>query len=66
MLLRAEANNCTHMLRAVHAQDTVTPTGQGRATITAIAVLTAVLVLLPMAPELAEAFGIGPADRFLF
>jgi hypothetical protein len=26
--------------------------------------LTAVLLLLPMAPELADAFGIGPSDPF--
>jgi len=49
-----------------YIKDTVSPPGESRAAITAVAVLTAVLVLLPMAPELADAFGIGPTDRFLF
>ncbi|KAF5828946.1 membrane associated metalloprotease [Dunaliella salina] len=49
-----------------YIKDTVSPPGESRSTITAVAVLTAVLVLLPMAPELADAFGIGPTDRFLF
>ena len=37
------------------------PVGNTRMGITAAAVLAAVLVLVPMAPELADAFGIGPS-----
>mmetsp|Transcript_30997 Transcript_30997/g.68746 ORF Transcript_30997/g.68746 Transcript_30997/m.68746 type:complete len:647 (+) Transcript_30997:142-2082(+) len=47
-----------------YIQDSVSPAGDARQTATAIAVLTAILVLLPMAPELAEAWGIGPATPF--
>jgi len=45
-------------------QDSVTPPGETRATVTAVAVLTAILVLLPMAPELADSFGVGPENPF--
>ena len=46
-------------------QDNVAPAGEARQVATAVAVLTAILVLLPMAPELADALGVGPADPFL-
>ena len=48
-----------------YIKDSVTPTGQGRETATAVAVLAAVLILLPLAPELADSFGVGPANPFL-
>jgi len=48
-----------------YVQDAVTPTGDARANATAAAVLFAILVLLPMAPELASSFGVGPTDNFL-
>jgi hypothetical protein len=46
--------------------DNVTPAGDGRATATTVAILVAILILLPMAPELAESLGVGPgSDAFL-
>ncbi|MEW5304839.1 MAG: hypothetical protein WDW36_007422 [Sanguina aurantia] len=48
-----------------YIQDTVTPPSSERQTVTAIAVLAAVFVLLPMAPEIADSFGVGPANPFL-
>ncbi len=47
--------------------DNVTPAGDARATATWAAVAFAVLVLVPMAPELSEAWGVGPGkDAFFF
>jgi hypothetical protein len=47
-------------------QDNVTPADDTRANITTAAVLLSILVLLPMAPELADSFGVGPGrDTFL-
>jgi hypothetical protein len=42
-------------------QDSVTPPSGARVSLTAAAVLFAVLVLCPMAPELADAWGVGPS-----
>ncbi len=49
-----------------YISDNVTPAGDTRATATAVALLTAILVLVPMAPELADAFGVGPGRDALF
>ena len=43
-----------------YIQDSVTPVSSGKQSATAVAVLTAVLVLLPMAPEVAQSVGVGP------
>ncbi len=48
-----------------HIRDSVTPAGSGREAATLAAVLAAVLVLLPLAPELADSFGVGPTNPFL-
>jgi membrane-associated protease RseP (regulator of RpoE activity) len=42
-----------------YIQDNVSPIAGAKQTATAIAVLTAVLVLVPMAPEVAESVGVG-------
>lgn len=49
-----------------YIQDNVTPADGNRPVVTAVAVITAILILLPFAPELADAFGVGPSDRFNF
>lgn len=49
-----------------YVADNVTPVGDARATATAVALLVAILILVPMAPELADSFGVGPGrDAFL-
>ena len=48
-----------------YIKDSVTPVGQGREAATAVAVLAAVLILLPLAPELADSFGVGSSNPFL-
>lgn len=45
------------------ASDCVVHAG-ARAGVTAAAILFAILVLLPMAPELADSFGVGPTSSF--
>jgi hypothetical protein len=40
-------------------QDEVSPISDQKRIITAAAVLTAVLILLPMAPEIADSVGVG-------
>ncbi|KAG1676333.1 hypothetical protein FOA52_001128 [Chlamydomonas sp. UWO 241] len=45
-------------------QDSVTTPAGARVSLTAAAVLFAVLVLCPMAPELADSLGVGPSVRF--
>jgi len=42
-------------------QDSVTVPSTPRVTTTAVAVILAVLVLFPMAPELANSLGVGPS-----
>jgi hypothetical protein len=49
-----------------YVQDNVTPAGGARASLTTAAVLLAILVLVPMAPELADAFGVGPTRDAFF
>lgn len=53
------------MCLCVGAQDTVTPVTGRRQAATAAAVLLALLVLVPMAPELAESVGVGPETNLL-
>ena len=51
-----------------YVQDSVSPLGDASQRATAVAVLAAVLVLLPMAPELADSVGVGAgggADLFM-
>lgn len=48
-----------------YIQDNVSPVGDARMSATAVAVLVAILIVLPMAPELADAFGVGPTSPFL-
>ena len=48
-----------------YIKDSVSPSGPGRETATIVAVLAAVLILLPLAPELADSFGVGPTNPFL-
>lgn len=48
-----------------YVQDNVTPTGDAERTATAVAVLTAILILVPMAPEFAEQLGVGSNNPFL-
>ena len=42
----------------------MTPVSGVQQTATLVALLAAVLVLLPMAPELAESFGVGTTNPF--
>lgn len=49
-----------------YIQDNVSPIANPKQTATAIAVLTAVLVLVPMAPEVAESVGLGAANPSMF
>lgn len=44
-------------------QDNVSPVASSKQTATAIAVLTAILVLVPMAPEVAQSVGVGPSPN---
>ncbi|WIA11756.1 hypothetical protein OEZ85_011851 [Tetradesmus obliquus] len=46
-----------------YIQDNVSPVASQKQTATAIAVLTAVLVLVPMAPEVAQSVGVGPTPN---
>lgn len=46
--------------------DNVTPAGDARGNVTTAALMLAILVLLPMAPELADAFGIGPGSDLFY
>ncbi len=58
--------------RAIHTpprplpsvQDNVSPVSESKRTATAVAVLTAILVLVPMAPEVAASIGLGKVDSF--
>ena len=45
-------------------QDNVSPVSDPKRTATAVAVLAAVLVLVPMAPEVAASIGLGKVDPF--
>ncbi|KAF8071032.1 EGY1 [Scenedesmus sp. PABB004] len=49
-----------------YIQDSVSPVAGAKQTATAVAVLTAVLVLVPMAPEVAQSVGVGAASPNLF
>ena len=49
-----------------YIQDNVSPVANQKQTATAIAVLTAVLVLVPMAPEVAQSVGVGAPNPNLF
>lgn len=46
-----------------YIKDSVTGVGSAKQAATAVAVLTAILVLLPMAPELSESMGVGPTPN---
>ncbi|KAJ9509380.1 hypothetical protein QJQ45_001830 [Haematococcus lacustris] len=46
-----------------YIRDNVTPTGEGRAAATGLALVLAILVLLPMAPELADGLGVGAGSQ---
>eukprot|EP00798_Chlamydomonas_sp_ICE-L_P025266 gene25266-10917_t len=48
-----------------YIKDNVAFSGVSRQAATVVAVLIAVLVLLPMAPELADAWGVGSTDPFI-
>jgi hypothetical protein len=48
-----------------YIRDSVSPAGQEREAATLVAVLTAILVLLPLAPELAESLGVGSTNPFI-
>ncbi|EFJ47832.1 hypothetical protein VOLCADRAFT_61017 [Volvox carteri f. nagariensis] len=47
-----------------YIKDNVTPLGDGKRTATAAAVLAAILILVPMAPEVAQSIGVGKVDPF--
>lgn len=47
-----------------YIQDNVSPVSDAKRTATAVAVLTAILVLVPMAPEVAQSIGVGRVDTF--
>eukprot|EP00775_Hariotina_reticulata_P007491 gene7491-7700_t len=49
-----------------YIQDSVSPVASPKQTATAVAVLTAVLVLVPMAPEVAQSVGVGAPNPNLF
>lgn len=49
-----------------YISDNVTPAGDNRAYVTAVALLVAILILVPMAPELADSFGVGPGRDAFF
>lgn len=42
----------------------MSPVSDAKRTATAVAVLTAILVLVPMAPEVAQSIGVGRVDTF--
>jgi hypothetical protein len=44
----------------------VSPTGEQRELVTAVAILLAILTLVPMAPELADSVGIGGGDSLFY
>jgi hypothetical protein len=44
----------------------VSTTGDQREAITAVAILLAVLTLVPMAPELADSVGMGGSDAMFY
>lgn len=46
-----------------YIKDTVTGISSPKQTATAVAVLTAILILVPMAPELAQSVGVGPTPN---
>ncbi|GIM06679.1 hypothetical protein Vretimale_10954, partial [Volvox reticuliferus] len=47
-----------------YIKDNVTPVSDAKRTATAAAVLAAILILVPMAPELAQSIGVGKVDPF--
>ncbi|PNH06053.1 hypothetical protein TSOC_007619 [Tetrabaena socialis] len=47
-----------------YIQDNVSPVDDAKRTATAVAVLAAILVLVPMAPEVAQSIGVGRVDNF--
>lgn len=49
-----------------YIKDTVTPVSGAKQTATAVAILTAILILVPMAPELAQSVGVGPSTPNMF
>ena len=46
-------------------QDNVTPAGQARQISVGLAVLVAILILLPMAPETSDSMGSMPPSMYL-
>lgn len=46
-----------------YIKDNVTGVAGAKQTATAVAVLTAILILVPMAPELAQSVGVGPTPN---
>jgi membrane-associated protease RseP (regulator of RpoE activity) len=46
-----------------YIKDNVTGVGSGKQAATAAAVLAAILILVPMAPELAQSVGVGPTPN---
>ena len=49
-----------------YIQDTVSPVSSTQRTATLVAVLAAILILVPMAPELAQEVGVGASNPNLF
>ena len=46
-----------------YVKDTVSGVSGAKQTATAVAILTAILILVPMAPELAQSVGLGPTPN---
>ncbi len=59
-----ECTRSTHTAFTPRPQDNVSPVSDAKRTATAVAVLTAILVLVPMAPEVAQSIGVGRVDTF--
>ncbi|KXZ53546.1 hypothetical protein GPECTOR_7g996 [Gonium pectorale] len=47
-----------------YIKDNVSPVSDAKRTATAVAVLAAILILVPMAPEVAQSIGVGKVDNF--
>ncbi|KAG2436710.1 hypothetical protein HXX76_006235 [Chlamydomonas incerta] len=47
-----------------YIKDNVSPVSDAKRTATLVAVLTAILILVPMAPEVAQSIGVGRVDNF--
>jgi hypothetical protein len=65
-VLQARAVLCTNVTPACPVALQISPAGDYREAATAVAILLAILTLVPMAPELADSVGMGVNDAMFY